>query len=153
MQFRVVCEERDDSVIPARLADVEQLDPGNASQTRRFRFHSGEVHGHQGWIIDGEPFSPETIAARPRLGEVEIWEMRGNTHHPVHLHLVQFQVLSRDGGEPAAHDAGWKDSINLDGGEEVRVIARFSPYRGKYVFHCNNLEHEDVAMMANFEVV
>jgi spore coat protein A len=153
MQFRVVREERDDSEIPAQLAEIERLDPGNASQTRRFRFHSGEVHGHQGWIIDGEPFSPETIAAQPRLGEIEIWELRGNTHHPVHLHLVHFQVLSRGGGEPAAHDAGWKDSINLDGGEEVRVIARFGGYRGKYVFHCHNLEHEDMAMMANFEVV
>jgi spore coat protein A, manganese oxidase len=153
MQFRVVREERDESVIPAQLAEIERLDPANASQTRRFRFHSGEVYGHQGWIIDGEPFSPETIVARPRLGEVEIWDLRGNTHHPIHLHLAHFQVLSRGGGNPAAHDAGWKDSVNLDGGEEVRVIARFGPYRGKYVFHCHNLEHEDMAMMANFEVV
>ena len=37
--------------------------------------------------------------------------------------------------------------------EEVWVIARFGPYRGKYVFHCHNLEYEDMAMMANFEVV
>ena len=74
MQFRVVRNERDDSAIPAKLAEIEWLDPANASQTRHFRFHSGEVHGHQGWIIDGEPFSSETIAARPHLGEVEIWE-------------------------------------------------------------------------------
>ena len=60
---------------------------------------------------------------------------------------------SRAGGSPAAHDAGWKDSVNLDAGEEVWVIARFGPYRGKYAFHCHNLEHEDMAMMANFEVV
>jgi spore coat protein A, manganese oxidase len=45
------------------------------------------------------------------------------------------------------------DFVNLDGGDEVRVIARFGPYSGKYVFHCHNLEHEDMAMMANFEVV
>ena len=43
------------------------------------------------------------------------------------------------------------DFVNLDGGDEVRVIARFGPYSGKYVFHCHNLEHEDMAMMANFE--
>jgi spore coat protein A len=153
MQFRVVRSERDESAIPTQLAEVEPLDPGSASQTRRFRFHSGDVHSHQGWIIDGERFSVETIAARPRLGDVEIWELRGNTHHPIHLHQVHFQVLARGGGPPAPHDAGWKDSINLDGGQEVRVIARFGPYRGKYVFHCHNLEHEDMAMMANFEVV
>jgi spore coat protein A len=153
MQFRVVRQERDDSAIPAQLAQFEQLDPAGAGETRRFRFHSGDVHGHRGWIIDGEPFRLETIAARPHLDAVEIWELRGNTHHPIHLHLVHFQVLSRGGGSPAAHDVGWKDSVNLDAGEEVRVIARFSGYRGKYVFHCHNLEHEDMAMMANFEVV
>ena len=31
--------------------------------------------------------------------------------------------------------------------------AAFEGYRGKYVFHCHNLEHEDMMMMANFEVV
>jgi spore coat protein A len=42
--------------------------------------------------------------------------------------------------------------VDLAPGEEARVIARFDGYRGKYVFHCHNLEHEDM-MMANFEVV
>ena len=66
---------------------------------------------------------------------------------------MHFQVLSRNGRTPAAADAGWKDTVNLHAGEEVRVIARFDGYRGKYVFHCHNLEHEDMMMMANFEVV
>lgn len=35
----------------------------------------------------------------------------------------------------------------------MRVLARFDGYRGRYVFHCHNLEHEDMMMMANFEVV
>jgi spore coat protein A len=47
---------------------------------------------------------------------------------------------------------GWKDTVDLAPGEEARVVARFDGYRGKYVFHCHNLEHEDM-MMANFEVV
>ena len=52
-------------------------------------------------------------------------------------------------------DAGWKDTVDLAPGEEARVIARFDGYRGRYVFHCHNLEHEDMMMMmmANFEVV
>lgn len=35
----------------------------------------------------------------------------------------------------------------------VEVLARFDGYRGRYMLHCHNLEHEDMAMMANFEVV
>ena len=60
-------------------------------------------------------------------------------------------MLSRNGREPERTDAGWKDTVFL--GDDVRVVGRFGPYRGTYVFHCHNLEHEDMMMMANFEVV
>jgi len=43
--------------------------------------------------------------------------------------------------------------VDVPPGQVVRVLARFDSYRGKYVFHCHNLEHEDMMMMANFEVV
>jgi suppressor of ftsI len=153
MQFHVTHSEPDASVIPAQLSEIEPLDPDDAATTRTFRFHSGDVHGTRGWVVDDDPFHPDNIAASPNDGDIEIWELRGNTDHPIHLHLVHFQVLSRDGNRPAARDAGWKDTVNLNSGEQVRVIARFTGYRGKYVFHCHNLEHEDMAMMANFEVV
>ena len=103
------------------------------------------------WTINGEPFDPDRIWAAPRLGSTEVWDLTGCPGHPVHLLLVHFRVLSRNGRAPDASDAGWKDTVWL--GEDVRVVARFAPYRGKYVFHCHNLEHEDMMMMANFEVV
>jgi len=62
-------------------------------------------------------------------------------------------VLSRNGKKPLPKDSGWKDVLDLTEWEEARVLARFSGYRGRYVFHCHNLEHEDTMMMANFEVV
>jgi spore coat protein A, manganese oxidase len=70
----------------------------------------------------------------------------------VHLHLVHFKVLSRNGKRPLPTESAWKDTVDLTTGERVRVIVRFSGYRGRYVFHCHNLEHEDM-MIANFEVV
>ena len=70
----------------------------------------------------------------------------------MHLHLAHFKVLSRNGQKSLPTDAGWKDTVDVRPGEIVRVLARFDGYRGKYVFHCHNLEHEDM-MMANFEVV
>jgi spore coat protein A len=48
---------------------------------------------------------------------------------------------------------GWKDTVGLDNGGSVELLIRFDGYRGKYVFHCHNLEHEDMRMMAAFEVV
>jgi spore coat protein A, manganese oxidase len=73
-------------------------------------------------------------------------------HHPVHLHLAHFQVLARNGRAPRPGDQGWKDTIDLIPGQTAEVIARFDGYRGRYVLHCHNLEHEDMAMMANFQV-
>jgi spore coat protein A len=155
MRFHVVHTEKDDSTVPGRLAEVEKLDPDSVTETRRFRFERGDVLDQRGWVIDEESFHPDLISARPGLGDTEIWEVKGSggRHHPIHLHLVHFQVLSRNGRNPRPQDVGWKDTVDLAPGEEARVIARFDGYRGKYVFHCHNLEHEDMMMMANFEVV
>ncbi len=66
------------------------------------------------------------------------------------LHLVNFQVLSRGTPPPSPLDNGLKDTVDLRPGEAVEVIARFDGYRGRYLFHCHNAEHEDMGMMANF---
>ncbi|MFC5002205.1 multicopper oxidase domain-containing protein [Dactylosporangium cerinum] len=71
-------------------------------------------------------------------------------HHPVHLHLDPFQVLVRRGSGPGPHDAGWKDTVDLSPSESVDVAVRFTDYPGRYLLHCHNLEHEDMAMMATF---
>jgi spore coat protein A, manganese oxidase len=151
MRFAVARREKEESSVPDRLPpDLDFLDPDDAEVTRRFRFIAGVLGGMS--TVNGKVFDPDRIDARPRLGSMEIWEISGDPAHPIHLHLVHFRVLSRDGGPPGPYDAGWKDTVFLEGGT-VRVAARFDGYRGKYVFHCHNLEHEDMMMMANFEVV
>jgi spore coat protein A len=84
-------------------------------------------------------------------GGVEVWRLISDFHHPIHLHLVHCQVLSRGLSGPGEYDGGWKDTLDLHPAEEVAIIARFDDYAGRFVFHCHNLEHEDMAMMANFE--
>ncbi|MCP2341094.1 multicopper oxidase family protein [Actinomadura rupiterrae] len=154
MRFRVVRGGRDDSSVPARLSDVEQLSAGQAVAHRQFTFKRGKVHGGHGFTINDKAFSPDTVLARPKLGTVELWEFRASaTTHPVHIHLGHFQVLARKGGKPGPYDSGWKDTLDLDQGERARVLVRFTGHRGRYVLHCHNLEHEDMAMMGNFEVV
>ena len=157
MRFRVARKERDDSTVPRRLADMSEFDGLTESRATvergEFRFKRISEDGRTMWGINGEPFDPERMDARPELGSVEVWNLDTNAHHPIHLHLVQFKVLSRNGERPRPTDAGWKDTVDLASGEEARVIARFDGYRGRYVFHCHNLEHEDMMMMANFEVV
>jgi len=152
MRFVVARKENEESAVPERLAPALDFpNPEEAEVTRRFQFRSGIFGGMS--TINGEVFDPDRIDANPRLGSTEIWEIGSDPAHPVHLHLVYFKVLSRNGGPPGPYDAGLKDTISLRTGEEARVVARFEGWQGKYVFHCHNLEHEDMMMMANFEVV
>ncbi|MFD4636927.1 multicopper oxidase family protein [Lentzea sp. NPDC058436] len=152
MQFVVGQSTRDDFTLPARLSSIERLTAAQAVTTRSFAFRAGDVHGGNGWLIGERAFSSDHIAADPLLGTVEVWRLRADFHHPVHLHLNPFQVLSRGSEAPGPFDAGWKDTVDIRPAEEVAIAIRFDGYRGKYVFHCHNLEHEDMAMMANFEV-
>jgi spore coat protein A len=150
MQFHVVRRATDDSSVPAKLVQFETLSRDSAVRTRRFDFNQ---RSDDGWDINGKVFDTGRIDASPKLGDVEIWHFDGDAHHPIHIHLAHFQVLSRNGHGPSEYDAGWKDTVDLESGHEMEVIARFTGYRGKYIFHCHNLEHEDMGMMANFHVV
>lgn len=146
LQFVVGSEQAPRFRVPDYLSSFEALDDTRATRTRTFRFRAGG----DGWVINAEPFSPDAVLARPRLGDVEIWELFSDFAHPVHTHLDPFQILGRGIGGPGPHDAGWKDTIDLRPAEQARIAVRFTDYTGKFVFHCHNLEHEDMAMMANF---
>jgi spore coat protein A len=157
MRFVVTRREADDSVVPDRLVPLEVLSPDDVSAEREFVFERGgaEAHGMTLWTVNGEPFDADTVVARPALGTTERWTIRArNVEHPFHIHLAGFQVVDRDGGDEAGRwDQGWKDTVNLDNGGRADLLVRFEGHRGRYVFHCHNLEHEDMMMMAAFEVV
>ncbi|WP_332845862.1 multicopper oxidase domain-containing protein [Amycolatopsis mongoliensis] len=133
------------------MSTIEPLNRTQASASREFSFRGAPPGDGHGWLIGGQPYSPSRIDARPRLGDVEIWRFVADLHHPIHLHLVSFRILSRGGREPGPFDGGLKDTVDLRPGEAVEVIAPVDDYRGRYMFHCHNAEHEDMGMMATFE--
>ena len=88
----------------------------------------------------------------------------------MHLHLVQFQILHRQGfnlplsecravsigGQsslPAANEAGWKDTAIVNPRDVLTILVRFEGFTGRYVYHCHMLEHEDNDMMRPYEVL
>jgi spore coat protein A len=91
--------------------------------------------------------------------------------HPMHLHMVRFQILDRRlfnktsylmdkklefmaaAAAPDAHEQGWKDMVQCPAGMITRIIIPFEGYTGKYLYHCHILEHEANDMMRPFEVV
>ncbi|WP_062347016.1 multicopper oxidase family protein [Herbidospora yilanensis] len=140
MRFTVTRKARDDSRVPARLTNPQPVDDPVARRTFDFRVDDGA------WTINGNPYLPGRSVAAPRLGTTEIWRFASDFHHPVHVHLGRFKVLGRE-------EQGWKDTVDVRPYETVEVAVRFDGYRGRYMMHCHNLEHEDMAMMADFDVV
>ncbi|TQL66278.1 FtsP/CotA-like multicopper oxidase with cupredoxin domain [Nocardioides albertanoniae] len=151
MRFRVTRRAADDVKIPDRLVDVPYVEKPDGAVVRRWHFRREHVHGRRGWGINGKPFAPAVPQARVPLGSTEIWEFYTDAHHPVHVHLSPFQVLRRGNRGPGPMDLGWKDTVDVRPYEAVRVRVRFERYAGRFLIHCHNLEHEDMAMMAGFE--
>lgn len=153
MAFSVVRKAADSSRIPDVLSDdLPEWQRSEAVRVRDFSFRAGQMGDGHGWLIGGQPFAPDRTDVTTRLGDVEVWRLVADVHHPVHLHLVGFRVLSRGGRAPLPQDAGLKDTVSLRPGESAEIITRFDGYRGRYLFHCHNAEHEDMGMMANLEI-
>jgi spore coat protein A len=154
--------------IPDPLRPFETLQEGESVESRDFvlRRESDPCAGSI-WTINGLHW--DDITERPVLGTTEIWRWINPTGitHPMHMHLVMFQVLDRQpftmvgdvptptgpAVPPDPEDAGWKDTVPVYPDEMVRVIARFEDYSGLYPYHCHILEHEDHEMMRQFEAV
>jgi FtsP/CotA-like multicopper oxidase with cupredoxin domain len=148
MRFVVARKATDDSRIPERLAEVEPLTRDQSVATRQFDFR----YGGGRWTVNRQPYDPAASLCAPRLDTVELWRFTSDFHHPVHVHMAHFQVVSRNGRGVDPGDAGWKDTVDVRPYETVDVLVKFAGYRGRYMLHCHNLEHEDMAMMANFDV-
>jgi spore coat protein A len=114
----------------------------------------------------------DPVSETVKLGSTEKWRFINNTDdsHPMHLHLVQFQILERQGYDPvslrkdeirligkprkpAPNERGWKDTAVVNPGEVLTIIVRFEGYAGRYIYHCHMLEHEDNDMMRPYDTV
>jgi spore coat protein A len=179
MKFVVTGEAGFTGALPATLRTVPPMfDQGEP--TRYFRLtkidapcanEPGRIVGE--WLIEtlsgpDDPQTPPTVLGKkwddidvfPALGTREIWEFSNPTNsvHPMHVHLVRFQVLDKvdiNSGQPIPlepWEAGtWKDTVRVPGKSKVRVIMDFEDYLGKFPYHCHILDHEDHEMMRQFQ--
>lgn len=148
--------------IPTSLSTINSIPTASAITTRTFDIAAmiGGMGGHGSMgrhSINGKVFEMDRVDETVQANTTEIWEfdnLMGDEIHPMHIHGVQFQVLSRTGGRGnlIATEKGWKDTALLMPGEKVRVIMTFPAYTGVFVFHCHNLEHEDDGMMLNYRI-
>ena len=158
LKFRVAAGKVAD---PSRVPDTLRLIPAAVHPAavlargvfvkRQFDFG----RGGGAWVINGELFDENRISAKPVTDQYEIWELNsgGGWEHPVHIHLSNFFIISRNDKPPSPIESGQKDVVVIGGDRgSVQILIKFSGFIGKYVFHCHTVEHEDARMMANFEV-
>ncbi|KAF2999037.1 hypothetical protein E8E13_008447 [Curvularia kusanoi] len=161
MQFRVgskssVTDTTGNGNVPSSLRTVP-YPPNKAGIDHSLVFqHDGGL-----WNINGVVWSQGVdarVLAKPKRGSIEVWELinkSGGWSHPIHIHLIDFQIISRTGGSRGVQpyeQVALKDVVWLGPNERVLVIARYSPWDGVYMFHCHNLIHEDHEMLAMFNV-
>jgi FtsP/CotA-like multicopper oxidase with cupredoxin domain len=113
-------------------------------------------------------------------GRYAVWNLvhLGGPTHPIHIHMSQFQLLTRrqfpqselqkfnvpvggtsaplasppDGRPIETYEEGWKDTFQVRAGEWITVAGQFAGATGEFMYHCHILDHEDTGMMHPFVV-
>jgi spore coat protein A, manganese oxidase len=175
----------DTSSVPESLVPFIPLDPAHAVRERTLALNEMD-RASDGYTMIGlldKKHWDDPVSEDPKAGSMEIWSFANTTGdvHPMHIHLVQFQVLNRQTfdvqtylttgkmvytGRPMPPESNerpaWKDTIKTYSGYVTRVIARFDLPAGtnakpgeefRYVWHCHVLEHEDNEMMRPYNIV
>ncbi|GER72542.1 multicopper oxidase family protein [Weizmannia acidilactici] len=174
MQFRVTLplSEKDTSKIPQSLSSIPSPSYSNIQAIRHLKLAgSADEYGRPLLLLDNKRWM-DPVTETPRLGTTEIWSLVNPMAftHPIHIHLVQFQILDRrpfdldlynetghivytgPAVSPEPNERGWKDTVAAPSGQITRVVMRFAPFAGDYVWHCHILEHEDNDMMRPLKI-
>jgi spore coat protein A, manganese oxidase len=168
VQFRVNRDLTDNSSVPATLRPA----PTFPAPVRDRSFVLSAAADASGtvtqWRINNQPFDSARIDADPVLNTTERWTFFNDSPQPhaIHLHDVDWKLdrrflIARDAnGNPIVgaaqpignFEANLKETFLVAPGTGFSVVTTFVDHVGKYVFHCHMLEHEDMAMMATFNV-
>ena len=176
LEFRVARQSTSPAsvTVPKTLRTVQRTPESSATVTRTITLneYQDRVANPMIMLLNRKRWH-EPVTETPKLNTTEIWEFVNQTEdtHPMHIHLVRFQLLDRrtfdtfdymankhlrftaPAESPAPNELGWKDTIQCPAGMITRVIMRFEGYTGKYLYHCHILEHEANDMMRPFEVI
>ena len=172
LQFQVTGPKVADNSLPPTKQTFYSLPSTTATPriVRTFKFD--RLNGQ--WSINGQFMDcgygnngtggedTETFRFTVQQNSVEHWlltNLTGDWTHPVHIHLEEHQILSRNrqllatgNSLTVPTDQGRKDVTQLHPNERVELFFRFRDWLGKYPIHCHNVVHEDHAMMAIWHV-
>ena len=175
-KVHIMREENVSLPLPQRLSTFvrhERSQAENPNQPRSIKISMMRMK----WLLNGKEFdmtgaSPEETVKLNTMQVIEFdngytqpmgMGMMSGLPHPMHIHGQQFQIIERIVREDQRKDYetvskgfvddGWKDVVLVMPGEKVTLLKRFDDFKGLFLYHCHNLEHEEMGMMRNFNVI
>jgi len=140
-----------------KVLDFERVPVGSIKKIKIFHDHGMKKDEHGEMKMDDNKGSGMGMMGGGMGGG-----MMMSMAHPIHLHGQQYQIISRktEGTRKDEYatvkdgfiDSGWKDTVLVMPGEEIEIIKPFQDFKGFFLYHCHNLEHEDLGMMRQFYV-
>jgi suppressor of ftsI len=171
LKIRITKKSSHKDKLPRRLSKITPLqiaDADNKNSPRRITLSMR----HMSALLNGRSYKMNDIREDEIIpvNTLQLMEFDNGYHrggmgmsmpHPMHLHGEQFQILKREySGSSASYnsvnkglvDSGWKDTVLVMPGEKVTFLKPFNDFTGIFMYHCHNLEHEDMGMMRDFLV-
>ena len=174
LKVRVTKKEQGNNTLPKVLTPITALrvkDAQNAANPKTITLSMQ----HMSALLNGRSYKmndiqPDEIIPVNTLQLIEFDNgFSGGMHgmmmdmpHPMHLHGEQFQIVKREVNSGSQENyqtvaagfvnSGWKDVVLVMPGEKVTILKPFNDFKGMFMYHCHNLEHEDMGMMRDLLV-
>ncbi|MEG0772623.1 multicopper oxidase [Clostridium sp.] len=176
MKFKVTLplRNKDTSTIPQELLPYQHIEPSLASRERTLHLdQTRDSYGRALHLLNNRMWS-DPVTEKVELDTIEIWHLVNHFlfPHPIHVHLVHFEILGRkpftdsdfdENGNyiyipenltpPLDFERGLKDVVRTTPGEVTTIAMHFKEHVGDYIWHCHILEHEDNDMMRPLKVI
>jgi blue copper oxidase len=172
VKIKVAKKEQGDDTLPKTLTPITELQSKNAANAGKPRTITLSM-AHMSAQLNGRSYEmndvqPDEVIPVNSLQLIEFDNgFDGGMHgmmmsmpHPMHLHGEQFQIVKREvnSGFQDSYatvasgfiNGGWKDTVLVMPGEKVTILKPFNDFKGLFMYHCHNLEHEDMGMMREF---
>jgi FtsP/CotA-like multicopper oxidase with cupredoxin domain len=173
LKVRVAKKEQGDNTLPKTLTPITALQVKNAANATNPRNITLSME-HMSALLNGRAYEMDDIQPYEVIpvNSLQLIEfdngfegggmhgMMMNMPHPMHIHGEQFQIVKREMNSRFSEtystvsagfiNSGWKDTVLVMPGEKVTLLKPFNDFKGRYMYHCHNLEHEDMGMMRDF---
>ncbi len=149
-QRDIIIDDEEYAVTAERFQDpVNWIIQHGATEKWRFINLTEDTHPMHVHLVQFRPVSRSNVSVEGVTGDISVVDVvNENAINKTATVVTTGTVEPLDDNEKL----GYKDTVRVNPGEMVEIVATFEGYCGRYVYHCHLLEHEDHDMMRQFVV-